>query len=94
MAISTDSWDDLLFREEQRSQGMIYLSDTHLEVIDRYGLSDATLGQEVARPASFLLDGNGIVQWRHLPTDWRIRLDGDAYLEAYYQLLNTQEASP
>ena len=83
-----------MFREEQRGQGLIYLSDTNLEVINSYGLSDATLGKEVARPASFLLNGEGVVQWRHLPTDWRIRLDGDAYLDAYDQFLNPQERQP
>ena len=65
MAISTDSWDDTLFRDEQRSQGMIYLSDPDMEVIERYGLADATLRKKLH--ASFLLDENGTVQWRHLP---------------------------
>ena len=30
-------------------------------------------GQDVARPAEFLLDRNGIVRWRNLTEDYRVR---------------------
>lgn len=59
------------------------MADPDEEIIGRYGLSDSTLGKEVARPASFILDAEGRVAWRHLPTDWRVRLGPDAYMEAF-----------
>jgi peroxiredoxin len=83
VAISTDQWDEILFRNEQLGLGMVYLADPEMEVIETYGLADATLGKEVARPASFIIDAEGRVLWRHLPKDWRIRLGGDAYMEAF-----------
>ena len=48
-----------------------------------YGLSDTTLGTDVARPASFLLDREGHVAWRYLPTDWRVRAGPDVYMDAF-----------
>ena len=73
---------------------MVYLSDPSMEVIEQYGLSDSTLGKQVARPASFLLDAEGRVLWRHLPKDWRIRMGGDEYLEAYERFLSPQAGTP
>ena len=70
---------------------MIFLSDTEQRVISDYGLSDATLGTEVARPASFLIDQQGDIVWRHLPDDWRIRLGPEEYLEALERLEDTEE---
>jgi peroxiredoxin len=83
VAISTDQWDQILFRQEQLGMGMIYLADPDMEVIETYGLTDATLGKDVARPASFILDAEGRILWRHLPTDWRLRMGGDAYMEVF-----------
>ena len=82
VAVSTDRWDQIPARIEQLTLGMVYLSDPEQEIIGAYGLTDATLGKEVARPASFILDGEGRILWRHLPDDWRVRLGPDAYLEA------------
>ena len=73
---------------------MVYLSDPSQEVMDQYGLADATLGKDVARPASFLLDGEGRILWRHLPKDWRIRLDGDEYLEVFHRFQLDEEEAP
>ena len=86
VAISTDRWDQIPARLEQLTLGMVYLSDPEQSIIDAYGLRDATLGKEVARPASFILDGEGRIVWRHLPDDWRVRLSSDDYLRALDQV--------
>jgi len=62
--------------------GLTYISDPDEAIIARYGLRDSTLGEAVARPASFILDREGRVAWRYLPTDWRLRAGPDVYMNA------------
>ena len=83
VAISTSEWDDLAFREERLREGLTLLSDAGEEVISLYGLEDETLGSQVARPATFVLDDKGTIRWRHLPTDWRRRLSPVDYLKVF-----------
>ena len=85
-AISTDRWDQIRLFGDESEGGMVYISDPDRRIIGAYGLKDSTLGKDIARPASFLLDGDGRVVWRHLPDDWRIRMGADAYLEVYNRL--------
>jgi len=56
------------------------LSDPDLAVIRRYDLLDEA--QEVARPAEFLLDANGIVRWRNLTDDFYVRARPAQVLDA------------
>ncbi len=51
------------------------LSDSALEATRAYGLMHADGGFEgdIARPAVFIVDGDGRIAWRHLTDDWRIR---------------------
>jgi len=50
------------------------LSDPDLQVIDRYDLRHAGApGGDIARPASFLIDRSGIVRWRDITENYRIR---------------------
>ena len=58
------------------------LSDPKGEVISAYGLADRCLGDDVARPAAFVLDAEGVVRWRHLPESWRVRLGAEDYRRA------------
>lgn len=83
VTISTDTWEEMVGWRELKRIGMLKLSDTPGEVIARYGLDDITLGDEVSRPAAFVVDGEGIVRWRYLPESWRFRLSGEEYLEAF-----------
>ena len=83
LAVSTDTWEGIFYRVEQLGLGLVYIADPEQEIIARYGLMDATLGKAVARPASFILDAEGRIAWRHLPTDWRIREGPDVYMAAY-----------
>ena len=63
------------------------VADPTQAIIERYGLRDSTLGHEVARPASFLLDREGRIVWRYLPTDWRLRAGPDVYMNAFGRLM-------
>lgn len=83
MGISTSSWDEIAFREDRLRDGLVLLSDPEGQVIADYGLSDATLGEEVARPATFVVGPDGVVRWRHLPQDWRRRLSALDYLRVF-----------
>lgn len=83
MGISTSSWEEIEFREDQLRDGLVLLSDPEGRVIADYGLSDVTLGEEVARPASFVVGPDGVVRWRHLPQDWRRRLSAVDYLKVF-----------
>jgi len=60
------------------------LSDADLRVIDAYDLrhDDPASGLSIARPASFLLDANGVVRWRDLTDNYRYRPHPDAILAA------------
>ena len=52
------------------------LSDRDAAVIRQYDLLHAGAGVEgadVARPAEFLVDRNGVVRWRNLTEDYRVR---------------------
>jgi peroxiredoxin len=77
----------MFFREDELNRGLIYLSDPEQAVIGRYGLKDTTVGRPIARPASFILDAQGVILWRHLPDDWRFRTGPQAYLEAFDKVL-------
>ena len=72
---------------------MTYLSDSAETIISTYGLQDATLGKAVARPASFIVDREGVIAWRYLPHDWRIRAGPDVYMNALGRLMRG-ELSP
>ena len=60
------------------------LSDPDLVAIDDYGIrhKEASIeGSDVARPAVFILDREGIVRWRDLTENWRVRVRPEQVLE-------------
>ncbi len=62
-----------------------FLSDENAEVINRYQILDKGAGMgghDVARPAEFLVDRSGVVRWRKLTEDYRVRTRPDEVLEA------------
>jgi peroxiredoxin len=60
------------------------LSDPHLTAIDRWGVrySEGDGGGDIARPATFVLDADGVVRWRDLTEDYRRRPRPDDVLRA------------
>lgn len=61
------------------------LSDPELTVIDSFGLrhlgGNPMEGADVARPAVFVLDRDGVVLWRSLTDNWRVRVRPETILE-------------
>ena len=75
-AISVDS--NAESRKLCQSQGYTFpfLSDPNAEVIRRYGVlhpKAGEKGQDIARPAEFLVDSTGTVRWVNLTGDIRVR---------------------
>jgi len=76
VAISVDAPE--VSAELCRKAGYTYafLSDPNAEVIRRYDLlhhGGGVNGQDIARPAEFLLDSSGVVRWVDLTEDFRVR---------------------
>ena len=64
------------------------LSDPDTRVIRRYDLlhrGAGPKGADIARPAEFLLDSNGIVRWANLTENIAVRARPDQVLEAFDQ---------
>ena len=75
-AISVDSPEDS--RNWSSKQGFTFtlLSDQQLNVIRAYDLvhlGGGFDGPDIARPAEFLLDREGIVRWRYLTDSYKVR---------------------
>ena len=69
-----------------RKLGLGYpiLADPTLATIDAYGLRHVggNGSQDISRPATFVLDANGVVRWRDLTENFRIRPRPDDVLRA------------
>lgn len=83
-AISVDA--PAVSQELARKAGYTFpiLSDPKASVIRRYDVLHAGVGiggTDVARPAEFLLDRNGVVRWRNLTEDYRVRARADEVIE-------------
>jgi peroxiredoxin len=66
-----------------------FLSDPKAETIRRYGVlhkGGGVDGEDIARPAEFLVDRSGTVRWRNLTEDWRVRARPEEILAAARQL--------
>ena len=61
------------------------LSDKDLSVIDTYDVrhvqGNTFAEQDIARPAVFVLDREGIVQWREVTDNYRVRVRPERILE-------------
>ena len=66
------------------------LADTERRVLDSYDLRDeAGPDGAIARPATFVIDRDGIVRWRNLSDSYRLRPSPDDVLAAVV-VLGTQ----
>jgi peroxiredoxin len=84
VAISVDSSETS--RELCRRAGytFTFLADPKAEVIRRYDLlhpGAGVSGQDIARPAEFLLDSSGVIRWVNLTEDYRVRARPEQIVE-------------
>lgn len=85
VAISVDSPDISNGLYRRRGYTYTLLSDPNAEVIRRYDLlhpGAGIKGHDIARPAEFLVDTSGVIRWKYLTEDFRVRLRPDQILEA------------
>lgn len=74
-----------------RSRGYTFpfLSDPKAETIRQYGVlhpKGGEDGQDIARPAEFLVDASGTVRWENLTEDLRVRARPETVLAAIDRL--------
>jgi len=78
-------------RRQSQKRGYTFplLSDPKMHVIRRYDVlhpGAGPKGVDIARPAEFLLDSNGIVRWVNLTDNIAVRARPEQVLEALNQL--------
>ena len=85
VAISVDSPEVSRDWCQKSGYTFIFLSDPKAEAIRRYDLVHAGQGingQDIARPAEFLLDSTGTVRWVNLTENYWVRARPEQILEA------------
>jgi peroxiredoxin len=87
LAVSIDNHDDsqrlisLLAQEGSGNVDFPLLEDQEHKVIDRYGLLNPK-GKGWPHPATYVIDRNGIVRWKFVEVDFKIRPANAAILDA------------
>ena len=65
------------------------LADTEGTVMDMFGVrhkQGGIKGEDIARPAVFILDREGEVYWKDLTDNWRVRVRPEVILEQLRQI--------
>lgn len=84
MAISVDTPEESRSLAQRQGYTFTILSDRNAEVIRRYDLTHAKAGihgEDIARPAEFLIDSSGTVRWINLTENYWIRARPEQVLE-------------
>ena len=84
VAISVDRPEESAALCKKAGYTYTFLSDPKAEVIRRYNLlhqGAGVDGKDIARPAEFLVDTTGIVRWRNLTEDLRVRATPEEVLK-------------
>jgi peroxiredoxin len=85
VAISVDTPEQSRDLSKKAGYTFPLLSDAGTTTIRHYDLvhKDAVeKGHDIARPAEFLIDRDGIVRWRNLTENFRVRARPEQMLEA------------
>ena len=85
MAISVDGPDVSRDLCQRAGYTFTFLSDPKVEAIRRYDLVHAGAGikgQDIARPAEFLVDASGTVRWVNLTENFLVRARPEQILAA------------
>jgi peroxiredoxin len=95
LAVSVDVPADLqkmvdrISQEDGVAPDFPLLSDPDHQVIDRYGLfnADDPRGREITHPATFVIDTDGVVRWKMVEVDYRIRPTNEDIFNALDELM-------
>ncbi len=90
LALSVDSPDDLQKMVDRISMedGIVpdfpLLSDPGHQVIDRYGLFNPAdpKGRQITHPATFVIDTEGVVRWKMVEVNYKVRPTNEDILGA------------
>ena len=88
VAVSVDSAADIermrqrIADERGSAPDYTILSDPGHRVIDRYGLLNPEDRRGIPHPTTFVLDRDGVVRWKFVETNYRVRPTNDMILEA------------
>ena len=84
MAISVDTPQESRDLMQKAGYSFPFLSDQNTEAIRRYDLvhkGAGITGNDIARPAEFLIDSSGTVRWVNLTENYWIRARPEQVLE-------------
>lgn len=85
VAISVDTPEMTRDLSQKAGYTFTFLSDPKAEVIRLYDLLHAGAGidgQDIARPAEFLVDSSGTVRWVNLTENYWVRARPEQFIEA------------
>ena len=94
IAISVDTPAESQHLREEAGYTFSILSDAHLEVIRRWDLVHAHAGpsgEDIARPAEFLIGSNGKVLWVNLTENYLVRARPDQVLHAFDTMTTSRQ---
>ena len=89
VAISVDPPDINKRQSQKLGYTFPLLSDPNAKVIGRYDVlhpGAGPKGADIARPAEFLIDSNGIVRWVNLTENIAVRARPEQVLQAFSEL--------
>ena len=73
--------------QEERLPEFTFLSDPGHRVIDRYGLLNPQgRGGTIPHPTTLVIDRKGVVRWRFVETNYRVRPSNQQILDALTKL--------
>ncbi len=101
LAVSVDDRDGMrrmierVYGEDEPEPDFVALSDPDHAVIDRYGLfnPDAPPNRPVPHPATYVIDKRGVVRYRFVEVDYRVRPSNEDVLAALAGLEATGPSS-
>ena len=87
LAVAASSKADLqkmverISKDDQKLPDFPFLSDLDHKVIDRYGLLNPS-GRGWPHPATYVIDKKGVVRWKFVEVDYKVRPANEQILEA------------
>ena len=90
LALSVDSPEDLqrmvdkISADDSLTPRFPFLTDPDHRVIDRYGLFNDSdpRGRQLTHPATYVIDREGVVRWKFVEVDYKLRPGNEEVLAA------------